>query len=100
MLSEALRLIRVFNDLKQNQVAEKLNLSTTYISEIESGQKMPRMDVIKKYSEVFDIPISSIIFFSEQLSKKNKGKREYEKARGFISEQVIDFLKFVERKTA
>lgn len=99
MLSEALRLIRVFSDLKQKEVAKKLGLSKSYISEIESGLKTPTIDVIEKYSQAFEIPISSIIFFSEQLSKKTTEK-EYEKARGFIAEKVIDFLKVVERKTA
>ena len=39
MLSDALRLIRVFHDLKQQDLADRLEISKSYLSEIENGQK-------------------------------------------------------------
>ena len=39
MLSEALRLIRVFHDLKQTELADRLGVSKSYLSEIESGEE-------------------------------------------------------------
>ena len=62
MLGEALRLIRVYHDLKQKEAAERLGVSTSYISEIERGTKTPTLDVIDRYSREFDIPVSSIMF--------------------------------------
>ena len=46
MLSEALRLIRVFHDVKQNELAERFGVSKSYLSEIESGKKLPSIDFI------------------------------------------------------
>ncbi len=99
MLSEALRLLRVFHDLKQNQLAERLCLSKSYISEIEKGNRTPSLDVIKKYSDEFGIPISSILFFSEKLEQPNKGAWSSENTKRAISKKVIGFLQFVENRT-
>ena len=51
MLGEALRLIRVFHDVKLNELAEQLGVSKGYISEIESQKKKPSLDLIEKYSK-------------------------------------------------
>ena len=48
MLGEALRLIRVYHDLKQKQVAERLDISTSYLSEIEKGHKTPSLELIQR----------------------------------------------------
>src|SRR3546814_14803062 len=45
MLGEALRLIRVYHDLKQKQAAERLEVSKSYLSEIERGLKAPTRDI-------------------------------------------------------
>ena len=39
MLSEALRLIRVFHDMKQTELADRLSISKSYLSEIEGGEE-------------------------------------------------------------
>lgn len=62
MLHDALRLLRVFHDLKQKELAEKLAISNSHISEIEKGNRTPSLDVIKKYADYFKIPVSSVLF--------------------------------------
>ena len=96
MLPEALRLIRVFHDMKQQELARRLSLSKSYISELESGKKVPSMEVIQKYSGEFRIPASSILFFSESLENPSKAKL----VKSAIAEKVLQFLQFVEAKTA
>ena len=71
MLNKALRLMRVFHDLSQKDLAEKLGMSKSYLSEIESGKKTPTLDLLSRYSEIFDIPLSSIMFFSENLDNNH-----------------------------
>lgn len=98
MLSEALRLIRVFHDLKQGDLAERLGLSKSFVSELESGRKSPSVEVIEKYSREFGIPASSILFFSEQLDTKASSSAN--SAKNAIASKVLNFLQLVERKTA
>lgn len=95
MLSEAFRLIRVFHDMKQQELADELGLSKSYVSELENGKKVPSMDVIQKYSDRFGIPVSSIMFFAENL--ENPGRAA--KTRSAIASKVLQFLQFVEAKT-
>lgn len=95
MIHEALRLIRVFHDLKQVELANKLGVSKSHISEIEKGNKSPSLDLIQKYATEFKIPVSSIMFFAEELPNVKSG----DKIRSRIAGKVIDILRFVERKT-
>lgn len=95
MLNEALRLIRVFHDLNQKDLADRLGISNSYLSEIESGKKTPTLEVIEKYSEAFNMPSSSILFFSENLN--NEGK--IEKTRKHISNKVIKILDWISAKS-
>lgn len=70
MVNEVLRLLRVYNDMKSSDLAEKLNLSSSYVSELESGKKKVSIDIINKYSNFFEIPSSSILLMSESLDRK------------------------------
>ena len=94
MIHEALRLMRVFHDFKQVELAEKLGISKSHISEIEKGNKSPSLDLIQRYATEFKIPVSSIMFFAEELPNAKSG----EKIRSKIAGKVIDILRFVERK--
>lgn len=94
MINEALRLIRIFHNLKQVELAEKLGISKSYISEIEKGNKSPSLDLIDRYARAFNMPVSSIMFFAEELPNAKSGDR----IRSRIAEKVIGILRFVERK--
>lgn len=67
VLSKALNLIRNFHDLSQKQLAQRLEISKSYLSEIEAGKKQPTLRLLQRYSEVFQVPVSSILFLSETL---------------------------------
>jgi transcriptional regulator with XRE-family HTH domain len=95
VLNEALRLIRVFHDVPQNAMAARLQISAPYLSEIESGNKEPTLALLRKYSEEFNIPISSIMFFSEHMQDGEAGSR----LRTSISGKVLALLKFIAAKS-
>jgi transcriptional regulator with XRE-family HTH domain len=94
MLSEALRLTRVYHGLTQTQLSYKIGLSNSFLSEIESGKKVPSLEVLNKYSEVFEIPTSSLLFFSESLEPgKITGK-----VRVGIAKKIVSVLKWHENR--
>lgn len=99
LLCEALRLIRVFHDLNQTELAGQLGISKSYLSEIESGKKQPRIELVKRYASEFEMPVSSILFFSENLEKRSDSFNVADDTRGVIANKVIDFLKLVEYRT-
>ncbi len=67
MIHQALKKIREFHNIKQSELSMQLGISNSYLSEIESGKKSPSLELLDKYSEVFNIPVSSLILFSETL---------------------------------
>ena len=90
MIGIALRLFRVFHDLKLYELAEKLDISPSYLSEIEKGKKKPTLELIEKYSKIFKISPSTILSFSEKLDKNQKG------IKAKIAQNIIKFLKETE----
>ncbi|MDV2995421.1 MAG: hypothetical protein N4J56_005075 [Chroococcidiopsis sp. SAG 2025] len=95
MLNEALRLMRIFHDLSQKELAEKLGISKSYLSEIETGKKTPTIDLLNRYSKSFDIPVSSIMFFSENLTTTTRT----EKLRTFVSSKILTILNFIAERS-
>lgn len=67
VISDALRLLRLYLGLSQNQMAAQLSLSQSMISEIEKGVKPVSMEVLQKYSETFGVRMSQLLFFAEEL---------------------------------
>lgn len=66
MINEVLRLLRIAHDLSRKELAQKTGLSQSYIGEIENNVRNPSLETIEKYSEALGIPVSRILFFSEQ----------------------------------
>lgn len=95
MLNKALRLIRIFHDLTQTELATKLGVSKSHLSGIESGDKQPSLGLLARYSEVFDLPLSSIIFFAEHISDDNIA----EKARMFVASKVVAMMNFIAERS-
>lgn len=76
MLNRALRLLRTYHQLTQLELAPRLGISNSYLSEIEKGTKTPGLDLLQRYGEVFKMPASSILLFAETLGQDTPpGKR-------------------------
>lgn len=75
-IGEALRLLRIYNDMKAVQVSEDLGISQSYISEIEQGKKIPSIEVINKYASYFHTTPSAILLMAEGLEKDPKSFKE------------------------
>lgn len=67
MLSDALRLLRLYLGLSQKELANELDLSQSMVSEIESGTKAVSMDVLERYSIKLGVRLSQLLFFAEEL---------------------------------
>lgn len=67
MIGEALRLLRIFNGYKSVELAQKLEISQSYVSEIENNKKQPTMEILDKYAAIFDMKKSTLLLFAESL---------------------------------
>jgi transcriptional regulator with XRE-family HTH domain len=80
-----LKSLRKFNRMTQEELSSKLGISRSYLCEIEKGKKNPTLELIYKYSEVFDIEPCLILQFSND---KNKLIKKFNKF-------VVRFLEYI-----
>lgn len=95
MIGEAIKIIRVFNSLTQQELAKALNISDSYLSQIESGKRTPTLDTIKAVSRMFGIPMSSLMFFSEQLDEDSDA--EGTRSRAAFGRRLLNALARIEQ---
>ena len=57
------------------------------------------MGIIQLYASEFQMPVSSILFFSEQLDDSNQKSSEPDRVKELIAGKVISFLQFIEART-
>jgi transcriptional regulator with XRE-family HTH domain len=95
MLNRALKMLRTYHQLKQVELAKRLEISSSYLSEIESGSKVPGLDLLEKYSQVFKMPVSSILLFSEKMSDDS---RISEKIRVTAADKILRLLEWIDEK--
>lgn len=77
MINDALRLVRLYYGLPQEELAKILDISQSMISEVERGSKSVSIDLLERYSEELGVRMSQLLFFAEELEKEpvqNKGK--------------------------
>lgn len=75
MLNEAIKQIRLFHQIKQSELAEMLGLSKSYLSELESNKKPISLEILDKYAQIFSVPTSSLMIFSESLDAKSRSEK-------------------------
>jgi transcriptional regulator with XRE-family HTH domain len=90
MINDALRMIRVFHDIPQKELAARLKIAPSYLSEIESGKKQPTLQLLETYADEFKMPLSSIMFFSEKMEDGTRNRLRLN-----ISNKVLALLKFI-----
>lgn len=86
MLNRALKQLRVFHSLSQTELANRLEISNSYLSEIEAGAKTPTLDILTKYAKVFSVPVSAIMYFSENMERPQRSR---------IPAKILRMLEFI-----
>ena len=95
MLNRALKLLRTYHQLTQVELAKRLSISNSYLSEIETGVKTPGIDLLEKYAEIFKMPVSSIMLFSEKMSGEEKTG---ERLRVAAAEKILRLLEWIDER--
>jgi transcriptional regulator with XRE-family HTH domain len=83
--------------LTQVDLAKRLGISNSYLSEIESGDKPPQLDLLEKYSVIFKMPTSSILLFSESMDGE---VRHVGKVRVGAADKILRLLEWIEERDA
>lgn len=97
MLNRALKLLRTYHQYTQVELAKRLGISNSYLSELEKGDKSPGLDLLEKYSEVFKMPVSSILLFSESIDEQRKPGT---KLRVAAADKILRLLEWLQERDA
>ena len=91
MINRVLKLTRVYHNMSQVELAQKLEIAQSNLWRIEAGYNKPSLQTLEKYSQIFGIPVSSILLFSETVENKTKASDVVFKCR----EKVIKILEWI-----
>ena len=97
MIHRALKLLRTYHQLKQIDFASRLKISNSYLSEIENGNKAPSLELLQEYSKIFNIPVSSIVLFSEQSLDGEKTSTRT-KLRVLSADKILKILEWIDEQ--
>jgi XRE family transcriptional regulator, regulator of sulfur utilization len=67
--------VRKEKGIKQKDLAKGAGISSTYLSQIEKGQRVPRMDILEKISAEINIPLSILSFLSLDIDSIPEDKK-------------------------
>ena len=87
-INDALKIVRLYWGYSQKELAEKIGLSQSLISEIEASRKSVTMDVLELYSEKLNIPMSQLMFFAEEVENQPPARR----GKLIIAEKLLNLL--------
>ena len=81
------RLLRKRSGLTQEQLAEKLNISTSYLGKIEIGSRTPSIDLLLDLADQFGVTVDELL----QSGRKGKPSSESIIAKMvLLSEELAD----------
>ena len=82
----------MYHDLTLSETAHRLELSKSYVSELETGRKKASIDVLERYARVFDMPVSSLMLFAENSRFPNGATS----SRKYIAEKALKMLQWID----
>lgn len=92
MMGEALRLLRIFNGYKSAEIAEKLDISQSYVSEIENNKKQPTIEILDRYANLFGIKKSTLLLFAESLESDINLQRDKKQRVAYAGMKLLKIL--------
>ena len=94
-LGAAINTLRRVQLIKQGELAEQIKMSQSYLSQIESGNKIPSHKTVEKICKVLKVPVFALYFFAtedEDVQREHLAK--FKENRPKISELVISSFKW------
>ena len=92
-MGETLKLLRIFYGYKSVDMDKKLNISQSFLSEIENNKKNPTLDLLNQYSKILNIKVSTIVLLSESLENDQSTKKDIKHNLAGIGMKVLKILK-------
>lgn len=89
MIGDVLKRTRTIYNYKASEMSELLEISPSYLSEIENGKKQPSLELLEKYAKIYGIKLSSLILLSENFDEAQK----QDGGNAFIRNMMMNLIK-------
>lgn len=90
-INDALRLLRLYCGFSQAEMAGKLGVAQSMVSDIEGGRKNVTMDVLEAYSQAVGVRMSQLLFFAEEIEGEPIARRGHL----IIADKVLKLLEML-----
>lgn len=87
-LGDKVRALREDKGLTLEELGRQLDLSVTYISEIEVGERTPSIQTLQKISRFFGVPVSLFLHMEGKLLTTGKKIRSTRETKGMTQKQL------------
>lgn len=88
MMNDALRLLRLYSRYSQAEMAKRLGVAQSLVSDVENGRKNVTMDLLAAYSQATGIRMSQLLFFAEEMEGEPIARR----GQLIIADKVLKLL--------
>ncbi|MEG2243660.1 MAG: helix-turn-helix transcriptional regulator, partial [Muribaculaceae bacterium] len=88
MIGDTLKRMRIIYDYKAKDMSALLNISPSYLSEIENNKKSPSLDLLKRYADIFEVKVSSLMLLAEQMEENPQGNQG-------VKKMMLNFVKIM-----
>lgn len=85
----ALKALREKRNLKQKELADKAKLDASYVSQIESGKRVPSTPAVEAIAEALRVPVYLLMLFASD-AEDLKGISEVDARR--LEQHLLDLL--------
>jgi len=65
-LGKAIRLCRIQRNMRQTQLAEKANISVSYLSMLERGKRDPNFSTVETIATALKVPVAVLTFLAAE----------------------------------
>lgn len=87
-INDALRLLRLYCGFSQTEMAAKLGITQSMVSDVEGGRKNVTMDLLEAYSQAVGVRMSQLLFFAEEIEGQPIARR----GQLIVADKVIRLL--------
>ncbi|KQM53765.1 transcriptional regulator [Sphingomonas sp. Leaf208] len=88
VINEALRLLRLYCRYSQTEMAERVGVTQSLISDVEGARKAVSMDLLEAYSAAVNVKMSQLLFFAEEIEGQPIARR----GQLIVAEKVLQIL--------
>ena len=74
---DRIRQLRIQNEYTQEELAEKLGISTSLLDDLEAGKKECPVEVVVQYSDIFGVTIDMLVLGKEHETSLSEADRSH-----------------------